>query len=735
MKALVILMLVLLLCGLFLSCSTDPPDAQITPTPSPSPAPPADTTIEGDAIGLYSDSLDWISPGVGTFPQILLYFQSGGEGGNKIYKGDDYNPEGPNIWYNRLYATERAEGANAIWYRKPKQGENHPTLDANNVSTRRLWRTFTATDGAPFDISEYKDGYFNIWIRSLDGFTGYIELTLGWWNPEIHDTVKNTGDDGETQTLSFSQEITNSNWTILCIPLSDFDKVDFQYFAKYEIVLPDRADSHSFLIDNICISKNTPSDLGASGNPCTKIEEGEDSLEFSSSYNINVDETETYQTIDGIGFCNDTDYKDTLINDLGATLIRVPIPADDDGTGWEPENDDDDPASFVNSLNGYRKTEVDQQINWMKEILAINPAVRFFACAWSPPGWIKESGLVREGSDPENINTIKDSEFDEYGEYLASYSLYLHQNGVPLHGLSMGNEVHFNHDFASVYIVGEDMITTIKEVGAALDLAESADENFTAPLITADDNVLGGRLPEFKTLIDNIKADPVAASYFDVISYHSYGENASDAENVNLTTLYGLRDYMDNHLGTESKLWMTETSGFYNSLENVKLNDENKNGALTLAEGIYTTFAYGSANAYVYFNADENALVGGCGLSWPGEILKHYARFIRPGAVRFKAEISENEENILVLGFKNPAESDIGESYTFIIINTLSATVGIDISQFPTLGSHAYQEYRSSTYHDCDYIGEVNTASSFAAPARSITTLYCGPQISALESR
>lgn len=704
---------------------SEPPDA-----PAPGVA-----AIEGPALGLFSETHPWADATDAT-PMMLLYFQHGTDAGLHVYSGLDYAPSGANVWFDKARLGDAVEGDVALWYRRPPLGADSPTRDAHNASTRLVWRTF----GAPHDVGEYR--YVNVWVKALDGYDGHLGISLASWDPA---TGGSSGDDGAVVSRLFPQRIAGEDWHGLSIPLSEFHGFDPTYFAKYVLEFPTQADGHAFLLDNITFSVNPPRAAGAPDPELYALTEpGEDPTEASDRVVVSFDRSRTHQTIRGFGTTGDSASKARLVTDLGASLVRVRIPvADPEGGsvatrantwGWEPVNDDDDDMSFVESLGGFDHADVAELVSVMRSYRELDPNIDFFACAFSPPGWMKNGGRVAGGSVlGDEGNSLRDDAFGEYGEYLAAFALYLHQQGLPLAGLSMGNEVHFNHDFPSMYVVGDDMLRVIRETQRRLDHAEQRVPDFSAPLLTTDDHVLGRYFFEsgFVPLIEGIRDDVVARSAVDVVSYHSYGVDAQTPENVPETVLSRLRAKVDADLGADTELWMTETSGFNNGL----LDSGERRGALRMAEGLHTSLVYADVTAWVHLGGGELLHFGR--LSWPGHILRHYARFVRPGAVRFDAAPARLSDRVLISAFENPASSDQGPSIAVVLINTDDAPRGLDLSALPDLpGYTTYREYRSSVHHAGEDMGELTpsdtAARPYVLPPHGVVTLYQGPAIPTL---
>jgi glucuronoarabinoxylan endo-1,4-beta-xylanase len=232
-------------------------------------------------------------------------------------------------------------------------------------------------------------------------------------------------------------------------------------------------------------------------------------------------------------------------------------------------------------------------------------------------------------------------------------------------------------------------------------------------------------------LIEGIRDDLVARSAVDVVSYHSYGVDAQTPENVPNTVLSRLRAKVDADLGAETELWMTETSGFNNGL----LDSGDRRGALRMAEGLHTSLVYGDVAAWVHLGGGELLHYGR--LSWPGHILRHYARFVRPGALRFDAAPERLADRVLVSAFENPASSDQGPSIAVVLINTDDVPHGLDLSSLPNLeGRTTYREYRSSIHHAGEDMGQLTPADTagqpYVLPPHGVVTLYQGPPIPTL---
>lgn len=715
-----------------------PAEAPAPPPPAEAPAdrdaPPPDPTLAGPVAALYSDTHPPLAD-ADVAPWILLYFQGGTEGGVKVYSGDDHDPEGENPWLDRRRRGDAVEGETAMWYRRPPLGASSPAIDAKNASGRILWRTFTPDDGAPFDVGRYR--YFNLWVKPLDGWEGHLGLTLGSWDPA---EGGRSGDAGVAVKRLFPQRVEGGEWQCLSIALDRFDGFDPARFAKYMIDFGSDADGHAFLFDDLTLSERRPA---AAGPPVPNLyaiaEPGEDPSTAPDRLTVTVDPAVTHQTIRGFGFMGESAQARLLVGDLGASLVRVKIPARDppDGepatrdntVGWEPVNDDDDPRSFTRSLDGFDAADLSRTLRSMRAYRAMDPDIGFFACPWSPPGWMKVGGRVAGGARGTHFqNTIRQELLPEYGEYLASFALHLHREGLPLVALSMGNEVHFKHQFASMILVEDQMVEAIRQVDRMLGHATREVPGFERPLLTADDHVLKRHFEgDFDRLFEKLAAAPDARDALDVVSYHAYGVEAQLPETASTTLIGRVRDKARRTFGDDVELWMTESSGFHHGL----LDQGRRKGALGLAEGLYTSLVYADVSAWIYFGTEE--LVHYERLSWPGTALRHFARFVRPGAVRVDARIDGARDRVLVTAFRHAGGAGAGPTMTVVLVNLDDTPHGLDLSRLPGggAGGDRWREHRSSAHHACDPMGTIDPAATartpYVLPPHGIVTLHRGP--------
>lgn len=71
----------------------------------------------------------------------------------------------------------------------------------------------------------------------------------------------------------------------------------------------------------------------------------------------------------------------------------------------------------------------------MKRSLEINPKLKFFATSWSAPAWMKTNNNLRGF-----LGRLKKNNYQLYAEYLVKFLESYQDQGLPIWGISTGNE-------------------------------------------------------------------------------------------------------------------------------------------------------------------------------------------------------------------------------------------------------------------------------------------------------
>lgn len=401
------------------------------------------------------------------------------------------------------------------------------------------------------------------------------------------------------------------------------------------------------------------------------------------------------QTVEGIGaflLLNDVKVKDgpfwvskpwapqwdTIAYNLGASMMRFEIPPTflpSDGAAYNP----------VGGVFGMGSTRG----NWVHaRALIARGCTRFIGTVWSPPCFMKYNRECPNGG-------VLDPAFrDKYATFIADFvKMWKDSTGVELYGLSYANEPQFVEPYNSS-IWGDGELNDIITRTAPLLLARGVN-----PKIYAAEHMFWAGIGPYNSTSQNANLHAFAVhGYSDGIS-SDYG-TAADWQAL-YTTL--------NSRG--KKLWMTETTCDADYM--------------TTAKNLHTAFKSGRVSAWTWWAYGDNLMVGGTDV--PKDCFyatKHYARFVRPGAVMLTCTSSPS--GVWATAFRNT-----DNTYALVLINTGSATT-LDITG--TGSATTFQKYESSGTNRVAHMGSVGT-SGVALAGNSVTTLFSGSAISAIGYR
>nr|MDO8113850.1 glycoside hydrolase family 30 protein [Candidatus Sigynarchaeota archaeon] len=256
---------------------------------------------------------------------------------------------------------------------------------------------------------------------------------------------------------------------------------------------------------------------------------------------VHVDETIKYQDILGMGYsfeptscCNllllpETDRRKVMellvhpTKGADMNLWRLCIGSPD----FTPEfySYDDMPAGKTDPLLKHFSIEKDKQhvIPVAKLAREINPDVLFFASPWSPPGWMKipESTFRKgkaevEGGKGMCSGKLNPQYYSVYADYLIKYLQAYHDEGIPIHALTVQNEPHQNwYLMPSCWWDAENERDFIK-----IHLGPKLEKSGLKTKIWCFDHNFGFFKPTPYPGI--ILKDPAAAKYVDGIALHGY---------------------------------------------------------------------------------------------------------------------------------------------------------------------------------------------------------------------
>ena len=400
------------------------------------------------------------------------------------------------------------------------------------------------------------------------------------------------------------------------------------------------------------------------------------SLIFGTSGNqnptIDVDTTQTFQIVDGFGYCltggsamlihkMDAANRTALLKELfatdgsniGTSYLRVSIGASD--LSDHVFSYDDIPGIGIDpDLSKFSISEEETDlIPVLKEILAINPDIKILGSPWSAPVWMKTNGDTRGGS-------LKPEFFGTYANYFVKYILAMKDKGIRIDAITIQNEPLHPGNNPSMYMTAEDETLFIKNnLGPAFGAA-----GIDTKIIVYDHNA---DRPDYPL---TILSDPDASKYVDGSAFHLYAGSIDALSGVHNAFPDKNLYFTEQWVGAPGNLagdlaWHVRTliiGGTRNwcrtvlewNLAGDPNNDPHTDrggcdqclGAITLSHNTITR------NPAYY-------------------IIAHAAKFVRPGSVRISSGLPANLPNV---AFKTPTGQKV-----LIVLNDASAVQSFNI--------------------------------------------------------
>ena len=392
------------------------------------------------------------------------------------------------------------------------------------------------------------------------------------------------------------------------------------------------------------------------GNQSVMLQKQSSILAFSTTpnnySNIEVDETKTFQSIDGFGYTLtggsaqvinqlNTQKRQELLqelfgsgqNSISVSYLRISIGASDL-----------DPAPFTYDDLSNGQTDLNLEkfslapnkndvIPMLKEILAINPNIKILATPWSPPVWMKDNNSFIGGS-------LQPQYYGVYAQYFVKYIQQMKAEGITIDAITPQNEPLHPGNNPSMLMTASQQADFIKNhLGPVFHNA-----NLNTKIITYDHNC---NKPEYPIAILN---DAAAYPYIDGSAFHLYEgdidalstvHNAFPNKNVYFTEQYtgssgtfdgDLKWHLRNVVIGSMRNW-SKNALEWNLANNASFGP-NTPGGCTTCKGALTVVSSDSFTRNVGYY-----------------IIAHASKFVPAGSVRIASNLSGNLQNV---AFKTP---------------------------------------------------------------------------------
>jgi glucosylceramidase len=240
---------------------------------------------------------------------------------------------------------------------------------------------------------------------------------------------------------------------------------------------------------------------------------------------INIDETVSYQVMDGFGFTlsqgsalhllemNPTARAEILKelfgtenNSIGVSYLRLSVAASDLNEYPFSYHDIEEAEKDTLLLQFDLGPDRNDVIPVLKEIMAINPDIKLMASPWSPPAWMKDNKDTRGGK-------LLPEYYDRYALYLVRYIQQMADEGFTIDALTIQNEPLHPGNNPSLLMLPEEQRDFIKNhLGPYFE-----SDQINTKIIIYDHNA---DRPDYPI---SILDDPEAKKYIDGSAFHLYG--------------------------------------------------------------------------------------------------------------------------------------------------------------------------------------------------------------------
>ena len=392
------------------------------------------------------------------------------------------------------------------------------------------------------------------------------------------------------------------------------------------------------------------------GDQSARLQKQSSVLAFGSDNNvytnIEVDDTQIFQTVDGFGFTltggsvevinqlNATKKQELLQelfgadeNAIGISYLRISIGASDLNATPFTYNDLPSGQTDINLDNFSLAPDKTDLIPMLKEIVAINANIKIMATPWSPPVWMKDNTSFVGGS-------LKPEYYAVYAKYFVKYIQTMKAEGITIDAVTPQNEPLHPGNNPSMLMLALQQANFIKNhLGPTFKAA-----NLTTKIVAYDHNC---NKPEYPIAVLN---DPGANPYVDGSAFHLYEgdisalstvHNAFPNKNIYFTEQYtsstgsfdgDLKWHVKNVIIGSMRNW-SKTALEWNLANNISFGP-NTPGGCTTCKGALTINSSDSFTRNVGYY-----------------IIAHASKFVPAGSVRISSNFNGNLNNV---AFKTP---------------------------------------------------------------------------------
>ena len=355
---------------------------------------------------------------------------------------------------------------------------------------------------------------------------------------------------------------------------------------------------------------------------------------------IDVDSTQTFQTVDGFGYTltggsaqvinqMDANSRTALLNELFAagsssiavSYLRLSIGASDLNSSVFSYDDMPSGQTDTGLVHFSLAPDSTDLIPVLQKIVAINPQIKIIAAPWSAPAWMKDNHSTAGGS-------LLPAYYHAYAQYFVKYIQQMKLKGITIDAITPQNEPLNPNNNPSLVMQAADQATFIKNfLGPAFQSA-----GITTKIVLYDHNCDRPDYPE------TILQDAAANVFVNGSAFHLYAGDISAMTAVH--NLYPDKQlyFTEQYTGTGSKFsddlkWAVKNV-IIGSMRNWSRNALEWNLANDPSFGPHTPGGCNTCKgALTISGSSVNRNVG-------YYIIAHASKFVPPGSVRISSTVT-----------------------------------------------------------------------------------------------
>jgi glucosylceramidase len=368
---------------------------------------------------------------------------------------------------------------------------------------------------------------------------------------------------------------------------------------------------------------------------------------------IDIDDRQTFQTIDGFGFAltggsaqhlahMDAAKRAALLkelfaidgNNIGVSYLRISVGSSDLNDHVFSYDDLPEGETDTGLAKFTLAPDRVELIPVLKEILAINPSIEILGSPWSAPAWMKTNNNIKGGK-------LKTEYYGAYANYFVKYIQGMKAEGINIAAITIQNEPLNEKNTPSMQMLADEEGLFIKDhLGPVFKAA-----GIRTKIILYDHNC---DVPEYATSILN---DPQANPFVDGSGFHLYGgeiaamsavHNAFPQKNLYFTEFMAVEPAESARISIARPVEGTFIGALQNWSRNVllwnlaansKFEPHTDSGGCPICQGAVTIDGNDVTRNLAYY------------------AMAHFSKFVRPGSVRIASNSPATLPNV---AFKAP---------------------------------------------------------------------------------